>query len=97
MADAGGGDRSQQSLQSQQSNSERQPKNYFLKFNFQKLIPRLKANLLNSSVEFWSVRPQSDSSKKVLNSFKEVGLAKSEKKIHLYFFEDPKCYIFLVD
>ena len=76
------------------SNTERQPKNYFWKINFQKLIPWLKANLLNSSVEFWSVRPQSDSSKKVLNSFKEVGLAKSEKKLHSYFFSDPKCHIF---
>ena len=35
-----------------------------------------------------------DSSDKVLKYFKEVGLAKSEKKLHSYFFSDPKCHIF---
>ena len=34
-----------------------------------------------------------DSGEKVLKFFKEVGLAKSEKKLHPYFSEDPKCYI----
>ena len=35
-----------------------------------------------------------DSGEKVLKSFKKVGLAKSEKKLHPYFSEDPKCSIF---
>ena len=50
--------------------------------------------LMLSVIYFWNPLSNCDSSEKVLKSFKEVGLAKSEKKLHSYFFSDPKCHIF---
>ena len=50
--------------------------------------------LMLSVIYFQNPLSNCDSSEKVLKSFKEVGLAKSEKKLHPYFSEDPKCYIF---
>ena len=50
--------------------------------------------LMPSVIYFRNPLSNCDSSEKVLKSFKEVGLAKSEKKLHPYFSEDPKCYIF---
>ena len=63
-------------------------------------LPILKGSFILISLKIPSViyfrNPLSnwDSGEKVLKSFKEVGLAKSEKKLHPYFSEDPKCYIF---
>ena len=48
-----------------------------------------------SVIYFRNLLSNWDSGEKVLKSFKEVGLAKSEKKLHPYFSEGPKCYIFL--
>ena len=54
-----------------------------------------KDDLLTVSVIYFrNLLSNWDSGEKVLKSFKEVGLAKSEKKLHPYFSEDPKCYIF---
>ena len=54
-----------------------------------------KDDLLTVSVLYFrNLLSNWDSGEKVLKSFKEVGLAKSEKKLHPYFSEDPKCYIF---
>ena len=50
--------------------------------------------VLSSVIFFRNPLSNWDSGEKVLKSFKEVGLAKSEKKLHPYFSEDPKCYIF---
>ena len=50
--------------------------------------------LMLSVIYFWNPLSNCDSSEKVLKSFKEVGLAKSEKKLHPYFSYDPKCHIF---
>ena len=47
-----------------------------------------------SVIYFRNLLSNWDSGEKVLKSFKEVGLAKSEKKLHPYFSEDPKCSIF---
>ena len=63
-------------------------------------LPILKGSFILISLKTPSViyfrNPLSnwDSGEKVLKSFKEVGLAKSEKKLHPYFSEDPKCSMF---
>ena len=63
-------------------------------------LPSLKRSFILISLKIPSViyfpnpLSKSDSSERVSKSFKEVGLAKSEKKLHPYFSEDPKCYIF---
>ena len=50
-----------------------------------------KDDLLTVSVIYFrNLLSNWDSGEKVLKSFKEVGLAKSEKKLHPYFSEDPK-------
>ena len=72
----------------------------FQSFSRRLALPILKGSFILISLKTPSVKyfrnPLSnwDSGEKVLKSFKEVGLAKSEKKLHSYFFSDPKCHIF---